>query len=126
MVLGPLPIVLTSMWISDVIKSELPTTLAQNDAITRAKVSGIAAAAEIDAAANERPDPPGDGELERACAAVAGRLEKKLDERCRVLVRSPLVIAGDMSLEQLQHWHDHTIDPAQKALAHCYFRTAPS
>ncbi len=63
--------------------------------------------------------------LARDCAAVAKRLDDRLGDDCHVISRPPFVIGGDMSERRLREWHTDTIGPAARAMAHCYFETAP-
>ncbi len=64
--------------------------------------------------------------LAAKCAAEAKELTARLGDECRVIVRSPFVIAGDLSEADLAAWHRRTIEPAAKAIANCYTKTAPS
>lgn len=64
--------------------------------------------------------------LDKACSQTGSRLEKQLGRQCNVIVRPPFVIGGDMDEKELDAWHNHTIGPAAKAMANCYFRVAQS
>jgi hypothetical protein len=64
--------------------------------------------------------------LPAQCEAVAKELPTRLGDDCRVIVRSPFVIAGNLSEDDLAAWHRRTIRPAAEAIANCYTKTAPS
>ncbi len=64
--------------------------------------------------------------LAAKCAAEANSLRPRLGEECHAIVRSPFVIAGDLSEDNLAAWHRRTIAPAAEAIANCYTKTAPS
>jgi hypothetical protein len=63
--------------------------------------------------------------LEASCASAAERLSGQMGGDCSVLVRTPFVIAGDLSEKELDRWHRQTVAPAAGAMASSYFRTPP-
>ena len=58
--------------------------------------------------------------LEHACQQVARHWKPRLGEECQLIVREPLVIAGDMSSEELDRWYRETIAPAVEGLQASY------
>jgi hypothetical protein len=58
--------------------------------------------------------------MQRECV-----LRRQLGSGCEVLVRSPFVIAGDFSREDLAHWYEEIIAPAARAISHSYLRAVP-
>src|SRR5688572_1941489 len=63
--------------------------------------------------------------LNTACRKSAEQLAGQLGPGCRVIVRAPFVIGGDFSEAELAGYHDRTIGPAARAMAHAYFQTPP-
>jgi len=63
--------------------------------------------------------------LATACRETAQRVARDLGPQCRVIVEPPLVIAGDLSVADLQRWWRQTIQPAARAMAAEYFAAAP-
>ena len=49
-----------------------------------------------------------------------------MGDGCHSIVRTPLVLAGDLTDEQLQQWWRETIAPAARAMAKDYFATPPN
>jgi hypothetical protein len=68
---------------------------------------------------------PVDEILHAACETRAADLRQALGEKCEVIVASPFVAAGDMSLDELTKWHQQTIHPAAAAMASRYFEQRP-
>ncbi len=66
-----------------------------------------------------------DGLLEWECIRRADQWRQRLGDECVVLVRTPFVIGGDFSEQQLSALHDGTIQPAVRAMRRTYFRTEP-
>jgi hypothetical protein len=64
-------------------------------------------------------------ELDRQSKAKAAELRPRLGAECSVLVRSPFVVAGDMTADELLGWYDRTIAPAARAMAYSYFKKPP-
>lgn len=50
---------------------------------------------------------------------------RQLDAECRVLVRPPYVLAGDLQDSELQRYHDATIVPAARAMVAAYGWNSP-
>jgi hypothetical protein len=68
---------------------------------------------------------PVDQALCAACETRAADLRQALGEKCEVIVASPFVVAGDMSLDELTKWHQQTIRPAAVAMSTRYFEQRP-
>ena len=82
--------------------------------------------AEADRAVNRAPQTTPDGvELDAACREAADWISRRLGGRCRVIVRVPMVVAGDLPEEELDRWYRQTIRPAARAMAADYFTTRP-
>jgi hypothetical protein len=64
--------------------------------------------------------------IERNCKTTADELRGRLGEDCSLIVRSPFVVAGDMSEKELTRWYDQTIAPAARAMAYSYFKKPPT
>lgn len=121
LILGPIPIIAASIALSGWLKSGPSSAFSSNDIVRRGRIGNVAAAADI------QPAQASAGKiLEQQCADASTRLQAKLGPTCRVIVRPPFVIAGDLSADELERWHKRTIEPAAKALAHCYFKVSPS
>lgn len=71
-----------------------------------------------------RPDLP-KLDLPAQCQQTAKLWQSRLDENCRVVVRPPFVLAGNLSSAELMQLYDQTILPAANALAGDYFKIAP-
>lgn len=63
--------------------------------------------------------------LPAQCQQTAKLWQSRLDENCRVVVRPPFVLAGNLSSAELTKLYDQTISPAANALAGDYFTVAP-
>lgn len=63
--------------------------------------------------------------LDVKCDRAGEELRAKLGDACRVLVRAPFVIGGDLNDDQLKSWYERTISPAARAMATSYFDTSP-
>lgn len=63
--------------------------------------------------------------LEAACRETAADITRRLGEGCAAIVRVPFVVAGDLGVNELDHWHEETIGPAARAMARRYFKTPP-
>jgi hypothetical protein len=107
--LGPLAIVAGSYWLS------FP------DAGRPADDAGTAA-----------PPPPATGSprvnsrLERACRERATELAAKLQPGMPILVRTPFVLAGDVTESRLDRLHRELVLPISRALHTCYFDRRPT
>jgi hypothetical protein len=80
---------------------------------------------------NDRTRSPrsNDAEAVRLAESVRRKgalLKRELGDECNVVVRSPFVIAGDMSTDELDRWHRDTIAPAAEAMDNLYFDVPPS
>jgi hypothetical protein len=64
-------------------------------------------------------------DLSAACRQTAATLRQRLGKSCCVIERSPFVVGGDLSPDALAAWHEKTIGPAARAMAHAYFRIPP-
>lgn len=65
---------------------------------------------------------------ERLCAACAERAAEtrgRLGAGCAAIEHAPFVVAGDLSVDELERWHRRTIGPATRAMFHAYFRAVP-
>lgn len=126
LLLGPLPIVALSLglarWLrhGDVARAEgnhvvhSPAEPRAGQRLARARVTAL------------RPVLVEQGsQLAAQCAAVAANLRGRLAEQCQVVERPPFVLAGDLSAEELDRWHQATIGPAARAMLRSYFRVAP-
>ncbi|HTN75723.1 MAG TPA: hypothetical protein VL096_10775 [Pirellulaceae bacterium] len=120
MLLAPGPIVAGSIALSRLARSERPAPPATNDVLVRGQEPE-----------QMRDAPPLSGvwpmnpALEDACRAREAAILSALGEPCQCLVAAPFVIAGDLSAEELAHWHAQTIQPAARAMALRYFETPP-
>lgn len=70
--------------------------------------------------------PADDSHLADMCRTTADALKPRLGDDCTLIVRSPYVLAGDLTEKQLVEWHEATIAPASRAMAQQYFKAAPS
>lgn len=59
------------------------------------------------------------------CRDRAKELQAKLDDDCALIVRSPFIVAGDMTKKELESWYRRTIQPAAEAMSRSYFRVGP-
>jgi hypothetical protein len=75
-----------------------------------------------------RPDTTtlSDERLHQACRQTAAWIERQLGDGGHSIVRTPLVLAGDLTDEQLQQWWRETVAPAARAMADRYFSVPPS
>jgi len=121
LILGPVPIVAASFALSGWVKSGPTSAFSSNDVVRHGHGGGVAEAADFQPQRQK-----GAKALDKECADTSARLRSHLDAKCQVIVRSPFVIAGDLSTEDLERWHTRTIEPAARALANCYFKVPPS
>ena len=63
--------------------------------------------------------------LEAACRALAAELAARLGAECRVIVRAPFVLGGDLTEHQLDERYREVIVPTSRGLATCYFDVKP-
>jgi hypothetical protein len=66
-----------------------------------------------------------DPKLAAACENAAEQLGRQLGAECRVVVRPPFVVAGDLEDVELDRWREETIGPAARAMARRYFEAKP-
>ena len=69
---------------------------------------------------------PCDGGLDAACGQTGAWLARQLGKQCRVIVRTPLVLGGDLSKQELDRWHRECLAPASRSMAACYFPNRPN
>ncbi len=65
------------------------------------------------------------GDFRDRCAIMARRVAAQLGGAQTVIVREPFVLAGDLSVQELDEWHGQTILPTMTAMQHDYFDTEP-
>lgn len=128
LIFGPLPIVAASVALSLCLKSDKTLPVAANDVLGLPALTSVADGAErvsksprAAAARHTAKDP-----LSELCRQSAAQLKKRLAEGGQVIVRPPFVIAGDMTVEELDSWHQRTIRPAADAMANSYFSVTPT
>jgi len=63
--------------------------------------------------------------LAKACATAAGELAQNLPANCRVIVRPPFVLAGDLAGEELDRLHREAVRPVTAALWRSFFDRQP-
>jgi hypothetical protein len=90
----------------------LRTRAAENGA----PLSAIASAPSVSSGSSTAEDA-----LEAGCRNTARWLKQQLGPECHVLVRSPMVISGDLSEGALETWYQGTIAPAATAMRAEYF-----
>lgn len=122
--LGPLPILGSSWAVSAWFRSEPTADVRRND-VAPALAVGQSPAASRKAHPSLDGEPP-PGALNGMCRQSAQRLQSELGTGCRVIVRSPFVIGGDLGEDQLSLWHSSLIDPAARAMARTYFDSRPA
>jgi hypothetical protein len=122
LILGPWPIVGSSWAVSAWFKSEPYAVAARNDVMPSPSGEPRFSSGERSRHAARLNDET----LEWACAQSAARLENELGAECRVVVRSPFVLGGDLDSGELERWHERTIAPAVRAMQHCYFEAQPN
>jgi len=64
--------------------------------------------------------------LEDACRQTAGWVRRILGPGYSSILRSPMVLAGDLSEADLDRWHRTVIEPARRAMAASYFAAPPT
>ncbi len=65
-------------------------------------------------------------QLEKDCTATARELSQLMTAECRILIRSPYVIAGDLSSQELKRYHKEIILPVENVLFTSYFEKRPT
>lgn len=147
LIVGPIPIVLASWGISRLMRPERQARAEVNHAMLAPRDSATPAAAgsptlprtraplgpELRTAlrplTGKRPVSaarPDSAELAAACQGIVEELRPRLGRECQIVVHEPFVLAGDLSTDELNNWFVHTIGPAARAMAHCYFPTVPN
>ncbi len=63
--------------------------------------------------------------LKQRCREMAEQTEKQLDPDFHVVVKSPFVVAGNLSKKQVVAWRDNTVYAASRALWHKFFEERP-
>lgn len=122
LVLGPLPILVCSWSVSQWVKHTNVTVAASNTLVfdLGPRVSGQPAfVGEL-----EDSSIP-DESLWEACRFRGKQVGARLGETCQHIIRSPFIIAGDLSTQELDEWYERTIHPASKALWRNYFQKRP-
>lgn len=118
---GPLPIVAASLGLTNWWRTGGPTVVSGNHVLhadePRAPPAAPSAAGDLAHDLRNR--------LEAQCVQKGAALRPRLGAECGVLVRSPFVIAGDLTERQLLDWYERTIAPAARALGHAYFDKSP-
>ncbi len=117
LILGPLPIVGSSWAVSAWFRTERP-------AVMRNTVLAGHLGERTSAPAVTRSSPES-SRLAAECGQLAKRLASTLGPECRVIARSPFVLGGDLSDEELAGLYEHTIAPAVRAMYHSYFDARP-
>jgi len=122
LILGPLPILGSSWAVSAWFRSDPPSMVMRNTVLTGhlGEQTGEPAAVGI------RRSQTTSKVLSAECSEAASRLAPMLGGACQVLVRSPFVLAGDLSAVELAALYNETIEPAVRAMSRCYFDAAPS
>jgi len=129
-VFGPVPIVVASLAISSWLRTSGPNVVSPNQvwAADDSELGSMSPMQRFDetksssAYAVQRLE----SYLEDRCGDVAVQLRPALGPECSVIVRPPLVIAGDLPEAELENWHRNTIAPAARALASRYFTKSPT
>ena len=120
--LGPLPIVAASFALSHwARRGGEDLALEGNHVLAAAEADNLAEGA-VDAG---RPAESADRDLTAACELAAADLAEQLGEECAVVVHPPFVLGGDLSREELEAWHQRTVQPSARAMAAAYFQTPP-
>lgn len=125
-VLGPIPIVAASFGLSSWLKSGSSGPIVGNHVLHAEELPGreqskASASTALAAATGESTR-----NLAADCRKTAEQLRTRLGNDCALIVRSPYVVAGDMTEQELVAWHDNTIAAAARALSKQYFQTFPS
>ena len=63
--------------------------------------------------------------LRAACEKRAAELQSRMTPDCRMIVRSPFVIGGDLSEAELDRYYVEMMLPTARALSTCYFDAEP-
>ena len=120
LILGPLPIVGSSWAVSAWFRAEGPSVVMRNTVHRGHLGERTSAPPATNSAPVERKALAGE------CAEAATRLASMLGPDCRVIARSPFVLGGDLSKDELAGLHEQTVMPAVRAMSNCYFDVRPS
>jgi hypothetical protein len=115
LILGPVPIVGSSWALSAWLKSE-PRAVVMHNSILPARAGERAGSAVFSHPLADAPRA-----LDGECEQMAGRLRAALGPECQVIVRAPFVVAGDLTVDELEELYDDTIAPAVRAMRASYF-----
>ena len=128
LLLGPLPILAVSVWLSNWMTRQQSFPPAANTVFGLPRFTAVAQGEENPTRRSESAAPrrQTDDGLADVCQDSARRLKNILGEDAPVVVRPPFVIAGDLDRAQLEDWYDRTIHPAAAALANSYFKASPT
>ena len=91
----------------------------------RAASGVMAASRDVPSSPNERRETGPQRAIEAACRERAEAVSSRLGSGCRVIVRAPFVLGGDLSEHQLERQHEEIIVPTVRALSTCYFDVKP-
>jgi hypothetical protein len=120
LLIAPLPILSASWSVTHWTGANLATSLEPNHVVSAPVEPRVAGLVEPKATNHTIDD-----RLRELCASQAEHWRRQLGDECELIVRPPFVIAGDLSVAQLDTWHQQTIAPAMQALSHRYFDTTP-
>ncbi len=120
--LGPLPIIVCSWSVARWVKPSAMPVAISNTLVF-----------DVDAGDDDHPmiaadaarSGISDDALDAACRRRGEQIASRLGDGCRHIVRTPFVIAGDLSTEALDRWYGQTIEPAARALWENYFEARP-
>jgi len=124
LLLGPLPIVGSSWAVSAWFRSEPAAALVRND--VQQGPAGDVGTSHRNKSAVTADASQSQVALVQACRESAARLETDLGPGCQVIVRTPFLLGGDLDADELASWHTNTIEPAVRAMDHCYFVARPT
>ncbi|MBL8829205.1 MAG: hypothetical protein JNM18_19640 [Planctomycetaceae bacterium] len=120
LIVAPLPILSASWSLTHWTGAQLNASPEPNHVVAvpvAPRVAGLVTSADHANAA--------DGALRLLCDTQAEHWRRQLGPECAVIVRPPFVLAGDLTHERLDDWHQQTIAPAMRALTYRYFSTQP-
>jgi len=126
LILGPLPIIGASLWVSQRIRpASKAATVGDNRVfLAEGRSSGEPNSARITGPGGAPTVAP-DFLLEKACQQAADRLAEQLGPDCHLRIVPPFVLAGDVSSRELDVWYRQTIAPAARSMRSAYFDVPP-
>ena len=134
-IFGPVPIITASLAVTEWYRGDQPLPMSANNATVDSPTSRSAPAGNLSMATSDYAGVPtitavaddnsSLARLREMCEERARVVRGRLDDDCEVIVRSPYVIAGDLSRSSLSNWYEQTIGPATRAMQLLYFRTPP-